>query len=60
MDTNMEDVKMPELHQTPQPPLEPPSVPVLDSWIGSLLNCKQLSEQEVQRLCDKVGVPAVD
>jgi serine/threonine-protein phosphatase 2A catalytic subunit len=53
MDTNMEDVKMPEVHQIPQTPLEPPTVAVLDSWIGGLLSCKQLSEQEVQRLCDK-------
>jgi hypothetical protein len=55
MDTNMEDVvKIPEPHQMPQVPLEPATIPVLDSWIDSLMNCKQLAEQDVQRLCDKV------
>ena len=51
MDTNMEDVvKIPEPHQMPQVPLEPATIPVLDSWIDSLMNCKQLAEQDVQRL----------
>jgi hypothetical protein len=54
MDTNMEDVKMPEPHQIPQAPLEPTTIPILDSWITSLLNCKQLAENDVQRLCEKV------
>jgi hypothetical protein len=55
MDTNMEDVvKIPETHQMPQVPLDPPTVPILDSWITSLMECKQLSETEVQRLCEKV------
>ena len=54
MDTNMEDVKMPEQHLIPQPPLEPTTIPILDTWIAGLLNCKQLAENDVQRLCEKV------
>jgi serine/threonine-protein phosphatase 2A catalytic subunit len=54
MDTNMEDVKMPEQHLIPQPPLEPTTIPILDSWIAGLLSCKQLAENDVQRLCEKV------
>jgi hypothetical protein len=57
MDTNMEDVKMPEQHLIPQPPLEPTTIPILDSWIAGLLNCKQLAENDVQRLCEKVLPP---
>lgn len=26
----------------------------LDAWIGTLMQCKQLSEMDVQRLCEKV------
>lgn len=33
---------------------EPASIPTLDGWIESLMACKQLSEADVQRLCDKV------
>jgi serine/threonine-protein phosphatase 2A catalytic subunit len=57
MDTNMEDVKMPMADPMPMsaPPLtEPASIPTLDGWIESLMNCKQLAESDVQRLCDKV------
>lgn len=53
----MEDVgeKVPESSQeAPSAPLEPPSIPELNDWIGNLMNCKQLSEGDVQRLCDKV------
>jgi hypothetical protein len=57
MDTNMEDVKMPEPHLIPQPPLEPTTIPTLDLWIAGLLNCKQLAENDVQRLCEKVLLP---
>lgn len=43
----------------PEPPklspnTEPASIPTLDGWIESLMNCKQLAENDVQRLCDKV------
>jgi hypothetical protein len=54
MDTNMEDVKMPELQQMPQSPIEPTTTATLDSWIAGLLDCKQLAEKDVQRLCEKV------
>lgn len=30
------------------------SIPTLDGWIESLMACKQLSEDDVQKLCDKV------
>lgn len=53
MDTNMEDVsKVPDLPQATTP-TEPPNIPTLDGWIESLMACKQLSEGDVQRLCEK-------
>ena len=56
MDTNMEDVgKMPEAPPMTTP-TDPPSIPTLDGWIESLMTCKQLSESDVQRLCDKVYI----
>jgi serine/threonine-protein phosphatase 2A catalytic subunit len=56
MDTNMEDVKIAEPMQLSSVPLtEPASIPTLDGWIESLMNCKQLAESDVQRLCEKVG-----
>ncbi len=55
MDIKMEDVgKGPESHES-VPITEAPSLPTLDGWIESLMTCKQLSEGDVQRLCDKVG-----
>lgn len=55
MDTNMEDVKMPEPMQLSSAPAsEPTTIPTLDGWIESLMSCKQLAESDVQRLCDKV------
>lgn len=33
---------------------EPTTVGTLDGWIEGLMSCKQLSELDVQRLCDKV------
>jgi len=55
MDTNMEDVKMPEPMQlSSAPATEPTTIPTLDGWIESLMQCKQLAESDVQRLCDKV------
>lgn len=39
--------------------VEPVSISNLDAWIESLMQCKQLAESDVQRLCDKVRlVPA--
>lgn len=55
MDTNMEDVKMPEpMQMSSVPASEPTTIPTLDGWIESLMSCKQLAESDVQRLCDKV------
>lgn len=45
--------KLPEPHQL-SPASEPATIPTLDGWIESLMNCKQLVESDVQRLCDKV------
>jgi hypothetical protein len=54
MDINMEDVgRVPEPSKL-SPATEPASIPTLDGWIESLMNCKQLSEVDVQRLCEKV------
>lgn len=46
--------RVPEPHQL-SPATEPASIPTLDGWIESLMNCKQLAESDVQRLCDRVG-----
>ncbi|RYO99080.1 hypothetical protein DL764_006907 [Monosporascus ibericus] len=53
MDTNMEDVGRVPTDLAPMPSSEPTTIPTLDGWIENLMNCKQLSEAEVQRLCDK-------
>ena len=45
--------KLPEPHRL-SPATEPASIPTLDGWIESLMNCKQLAENDVQRLCDRV------
>lgn len=34
--------------------VEPTTIPTLDGWIESLMQCKQLAESDVQRLCEKV------
>lgn len=54
MDTNMEDVGRAPADLSPVQ-TEPASIPTLDGWIESLMNCKQLAESDVQRLCDKVS-----
>ena len=55
MDSKMDlDIgKLPEPHRL-SPASEPASIPTLDGWIDSLMNCKQLAETDVQRLCDRV------
>jgi hypothetical protein len=58
MDTNMEDVSQPTELAPPLPTSEPATIPTLDGWIESLMNCKQLAEADVQRLCEKVPLPA--
>jgi len=55
MDINMEDVSRLPADLPPLQNLEPASIPTVDGWIESLMNCKQLSELDVQRLCEKVG-----
>ena len=61
MDSKM-DVDMgvkPESHHL-NPLTEPASIPTLDGWIESLMNCKQLAESDVQKLCDRVcAMPAL-
>ncbi len=55
MDTKMEDIgKMPETHESAAV-VEAPNINALDGWIECLMQCKQLSEADVQRLCDKVS-----
>lgn len=54
MDTNMEDVGRAPADVSPVLN-EPAIIPTLDGWIESLMNCKQLAEADVQRLCDKVS-----
>lgn len=56
MDTNMEDVGRAPADLSPVQ-TEPASIPTLDGWIENLMDCKQLSENDVQRLCDKVSPP---
>jgi serine/threonine-protein phosphatase 2A catalytic subunit len=53
MDTNMEDVGRVPVDVPPLQNLEPATIPTVDGWIESLMNCKQLSEVDVQRLCEK-------
>jgi serine/threonine-protein phosphatase 2A catalytic subunit len=56
MDTKMEDVtKLPSPeHLISQPAYaDPPTHSTLDGWIEKLMSCKQLTEEDVQRLCDK-------
>jgi len=58
MDSKMEvDIgKLPEPHRL-SPATEPQSIPTLDGWIENLMNCKQLAENDVSRLCDRVWMP---
>lgn len=58
MDTNMEDVGRVPADLPAAPPLEPTTIPTLDGWIEGLMSCKQLAETDVQRLCEKVSIPA--
>jgi serine/threonine-protein phosphatase 2A catalytic subunit len=50
-DTNMEDVG--KVEHTLGDPVDPPNIGTLDSWVEGLMSCKQLSEDEVRRLCEK-------
>lgn len=55
MDSKM-DVDVPKETQPHglSPTTDPGSIPTLDGWIENLMNCKQLAENDVQRLCDRV------
>ena len=45
--------KLPEPHRL-SPEQDTEAIPTLDGWIENLMNCKQLAENDVQRLCDRV------
>jgi len=56
----MEDVgKLPESQPMTSESSDPPSIPILDGWIEGLMTCKQLTESEVQQLCEKVYIMTV-
>ena len=55
MDVDVAAGKNSEPHQL-SPASEPATIPTLDGWIESLMNCKQLAESDVSRLCDKVSL----
>lgn len=55
MDAQMEDVGVaPTDTTTTQAEVAQPTIPELDGWIGGLLDCKQLPEESITRLCSKV------
>lgn len=45
--------RSPEPHHL-SPTTDPGSIPTLDGWIENLMSCKQLAEEDVRRLCDRV------
>jgi len=51
VDATMEDAG--KVEHTLGASLNPPSIGTLDGWIESLMACKQLSEDDVRRLCEK-------
>lgn len=50
----IDTARSPEPHHL-SPTTDPGSIPTLDGWIENLMNCKQLAEDDVRRLCDRVG-----
>ena len=59
MDTKMDvDVSKPTEPHKLSLTQDPGSIPTLDGWIENLMACKQLSENDVSRLCDRVGLRA--
>ena len=50
----LDTARSPEPHHL-SPVNDPGSIPTLDRWIENLMGCKQLSEEDVRRLCDRVG-----
>ena len=54
MDSKMDvDVGKPAQPHGLSPVSDPQSIPTLDGWIESLMECKQLAESDVARLCDR-------
>ncbi|KAI5304640.1 hypothetical protein KEM55_009345, partial [Ascosphaera atra] len=54
MDTKMDiDMERSPEPQNLSPITETNAIPTLDGWIESLMNCKQLSEDDVLKLCDR-------
>lgn len=51
----IDTARSPEPHNL-SPISDPGSIPTLDGWIESLMSCKQLTENDVQRLCDRVSL----
>lgn len=49
------DVGKPAQPHGLSPATDPQSIPTLDGWIESLMDCKQLAESDVARLCDRVS-----
>jgi hypothetical protein len=49
------DVGKPAQPHGLSPATDTQSIPTLDGWIESLMDCKQLSENDVSRLCDRVS-----
>ncbi len=56
MDSKMDvDVGKPAQPHGLSPVTDAQSIPTLDGWIESLMDCKQLAEADVSRLCDRVS-----
>lgn len=52
----MEDVGRVPADLAPAAAAAPPPTGEVDNWIENLMNCKQLAESDVQRLCEKVRI----
>lgn len=52
---DVDPAKVPEPHRL-SPATDPGAIPTLDGWIENLMSCKQLSEGDVSRLCDRVSL----
>lgn len=50
------DVGKPAQPHGLSPVTDSQSIPTLDGWIESLMDCKQLAESDVSRLCDRVSI----
>lgn len=55
MDSKMDvDIGKPAQPHGLSPVSDTQSIPTLEGWIENLMNCKQLAESDVLRLCDRV------